>query len=815
LSAQAAGGVHLLILGAFAAWVVFSGLVAPPPRATQSGSDVSDASWRQYVGTSVWFGLAVFCLAQALPLPLAWVQSLASDNADIWARALKPFGLPAPEWASISLAPRRTLVEALKFACYGVVFGVSAALSRQWGVRSVALLVYASALAVALASVMHQLVGAELLYGVYRPLDVSKVAPLLNDNNRAGYLNLGFFCGLGLLFHFGRRPRGALIGMGLVFLVSVILLCQSRGGTASLIVGLLLVLLLRRKKPGSAGQGELGGPWQAAIVASIAAAGTLMVLSARRRGGLGFQDQSLEKLELIQKSFELARDHLGVGVGRGAFGSVFSAYQSPGWPRVYEHAENFPLQWAAEWGLPITLLAGAALVWSLAPAFRQRSLENPVRRCALVGCLVLLGQNLVDLGLEIPALGAAWAALLGALSSPSRPSRDQPAPSPSEPRWSVPSSTRLLRAGSLLTLGCLILALTLGSDSPARERDRLHAQLAQAEGGAPSADFWQALRQAVEAYPADPYFPLLGSAAALAAHQNALPWVARALERGPASGTAHVHLARTLQRRGATPQAFGALRRAALLDPAQVDTAVQLALRWDAARVDDMVPDGLAGAGVLRALADRSSDPVRRLLWLEQSLEREPDDREAHYRVAVELFQDLRKQAAGLVCAQRREACIGAVLRHASRAERSDSPRVAMLRAQLLEWQEDAVKAETELASVCGRFPGDSSCAQELAVLAIKNKSARVPAAVNAWVALACATRSSCGQAHLQLGGQFAAVGQWHSAVNHYRQATQETPTPHSWRALAQASRQIGQEGRASDALRRADLLDLGKSSSP
>jgi tetratricopeptide (TPR) repeat protein len=762
----------------------------------------------------VWLALAFFCLVQALPLPLGWLQILAPDNADIWARALKPFGLPAPELASISVAPRRTLLEALKFACYGVIFGVSAGVSRQWGVRAVALLVFGSALGVALATIVHQLVGAELLYGVYRPLDAAQVAPLLNENNRAGYLNLGFFCGLGLLFHFGKRPRGALIGLGLVVLLTTILLCQSRGGTACLGVGLLLVLVLRRKRAGSAGQGELGGLWQAGLLASIAAGGALMLWSARRQGELGFQDRSLEKLELIRKSFQLARDHLGLGVGRGAFGSVFSAYQSPGWPRVYEHAENFPLQWAAEWGLPVTLLAGGALAWSLAPAFRQRSLESPVRRCALVGCLVLLGQNLVDLGLEIPAIGAAWAAVLGALCSPSRIGGEPVTELSPDKRWRIPAPSRLLRVGSLLAIGCLILALSMGSDSPARERDRLHAQLARSQG-APSAELWLALRRAMEAYPADPYFPLLGSVAAFAARQNALPWVARALERGPASGTAHVQLARALQLRGATDQALGALRRAASLDPAQIDAAVQLALRWNAARVDDMVPDGLAGAAVLRALADRSSDPVRRLLWLEQSLEREPDDREAHYRVAAELFQDLRKGATGLICVERREACIAAVLRHGGRAERSDSPRVAILRAQLWEWQGDAVKAETELASICDRFPGDASCAQELAVFAIRNKSPRVPAAVNAWVALACATRASCGQAHLQLGGQFAATGQWHSAVTHYRQATQETPSPYSWRALAQASRQIGQEARASDALRRADLLDLGKSRPP
>ena len=41
-----------------------------------------------------------------------------------------------------------------------------------------------------------------------------------------------------------------------------------------------------------------------------------MMLSARRKGGLGFEDQSLEKLDLIQRSAALARDHWLTGVGR-------------------------------------------------------------------------------------------------------------------------------------------------------------------------------------------------------------------------------------------------------------------------------------------------------------------------------------------------------------------------------------------------------------------------------------------------------------------------------------------------------------------
>jgi tetratricopeptide (TPR) repeat protein len=789
-SALAAGGVHLWVLTGYAALVVISGLLALPLGQPGGSRDV--------VGASVWFALASFCLLQALPLPRAWLEALAPNNADIWARSLSPFGLPPPALASISLAPQRTIVEALKFASYGVVFGVSARLARQCGVSWLARLVFASALAVALVTAAHQLVGAERLFGVYRPLDVSSVAPLLNPNNRAGYLNLGFFCGLGLLFRAGAKGQGAFIGLGLVCLVAASLLCQSRGGTGCLMLGMVLLLLLRRKDGVTRGP-ELGRRWQAAIVVLIATSGTLMVLTARPKGGLGLEDQSLEKLDSIGRVSQLVLDHFGLGIGRGAFGTVFSSYQSSGSARVDEYGENFPLQWAAEWGVPITLAAFAALAWALWPALSRRSLQSPVRRCALVGCLVLMGQNLVDLGLEVPALGAAFACVLGALSGGARSSRGEP----------PEMSPRLLGAGSLLTLGCLALALVYaqGSDSPALERNRLHAELVAAHG-APPAGFWLDLRRAVEAYPADAYFPLLGANAALASRQDALPWVARALERSPSSAAAHITLAEALQARGVTGQALGALRRAAELDPSQAPAATQLALRWDRSATREVVPEGPGGASVLRALADTAPDPVQRLHWLEQSLERNPNDPEAHYQLALGLFRDLTRKEGAVACRERQAWCLSAVQTHAREAERPGSSRAAILEAQLLEWQSGPAPAEAELSDACRQLPADLACAQSLATLAIKTRSPHLPGAVNALVALACGTREGCGQIHMRLGQQFAGQGQWHSAASHFWQATQEAPSPESWRAVGQAYRQLGQEVRAASALRRAEQLD-------
>jgi tetratricopeptide (TPR) repeat protein len=817
LSAQAAGAIHLPIVVAYATLVASSGCLAllfgaslARERARGGSHQGSASAWarenlRVDVGAGVWFLLALLCLLQALPLPLAWLEQIAPSQADIWARALRPFGSPPPALASLSLAPHRTLVEALKMASYGVIFYLAARLGRH-GMGRIAAIAFASALAVALVTLAHRALGAERLFGVYAPSDTLAVAPLLNPNSRAGYYDLGFFCGLGLLFRLRAGPRRAFLGLGLVLLVVEILLCQSRGGTAALVLGMLLVPLLRSaatdKPPSEPGTGEMSRPWQVAIVGSIAAGAAAMAIASRPKGGLGFE-QSLEKLELFRRAAELVRDHPLWGVGRGAFGSAFSPYQPGAGATAFEYAENLPLQWAAEWGVPMTIVALGAIAWSLWPVLSRRTLASPVRRCALVGVGALCAQNLVDLGLEITAVAALLVYVLGGLLGASLGTSAHGG----EPR------PRLLPFGAVLTTLCIGLVLALGSDSPARERERLHAQLARARG-IPDERFWGGLRSALLAYPADPYFPLLGASAALAVRRDALPWVARAIERAPGSAPAQLSLARALHFRGATDQALAALRRAIELDPASAGVAIRLGLDWRLTPelLARAVPDGRQGTRSLQLLADASQPgSAERVHWLEEALARDPNSAAIHHGIALELYRDVLLGERGTLCRERREDCLRRALDHAARAQDPPSAPAAVLEAQLLELTLGARAAEDRLADGCAPFPGDEACARALFAFALANQSARLPATVRALIAAGCSTRERCAATHSSLGDQYAARDQWYDAQNQFRQATLEWPTADNWRSFANACKKLGQTERAEDALRRAALLEAEK----
>jgi len=790
LSALAAGAIHLSILAAFAVLVIASALLASkegPPSSVPWGS-------RELVCIGVWFCLAAFCLLQTVPLPLAWVQALAPDNADIWSRALRPWNLPEPALAHLSLAPGRSVIEALKAASYGLAFAVSFQLGHQGGLRQLAWLGFGAALVVGLVTAAHQISGAQHLYGTYRPIDAYDAAPLLNANNRAGYLNLGFFCGLGLLFRAGARPLAALIGSGLVLVAAEVLLCESVGGSGCLAIGLVLAAVLPRTRRSS--HLELNRWLQGGIVIAIGLAAAAMAIAARR-STLGWSGQTFEKFQLFSKAWQLARDHFGFGVGRGAFGSVFAKYQDQSQQGISEHVENFPIQWAAEWGVPVTLIALVALSWSLWPICGRRTFSSPVRRCTLIGCLVLLLQNQVDLGLEIPAVAALLSSLLGALCGASA-------------RGAVPSrglsSQAVLRMGSGLTAVCLVLALALGVEAPSRLRHQLHAELA-ATNGPPPTGFWTRLRSAMQAYPAEPYFPLLGSSAALAAGQPALPWIARALERSPTSAQAHLELARVLHAGGATSQALSALRESLELNPRSTVRVLQLGEAWGLSpeALESVAPAGSIGAPFLVLLASHAKDDQVRTHLLERAVEHDPGHADAHYQLALELLSSVRRQAEGACAAQPRE-CLLRAAEHARLGSRPGSSRTAILEARLLAERGQPQEAEELLAQACERLPGDLDVADALVNQALANDSPRLEGAVRSLVATACSNPERCGATHSSLGNRFANAGSWHLAVAHYQRAAEEAPSPAAWQALAGAADQLGLGTLAASARRRLAL---------
>ena len=117
--------------------------------------------------------------------------------------------------------------------------------------------------------------------------------------------------------------------------------------------------------------------------------------------------------------------------------------------------------------------------------------------------------------------------------------------------------------------------------------------------------FKSTLRAAIGRHPADYFFPLAGAMMAERAGENSIPWIQRALKRGPYVGRTHLVLADILSRRGVQNQALLELKLAATYEPNLVGDSAIIAVRTT--RVGDQllraVPDGADGLPMLDALA--------------------------------------------------------------------------------------------------------------------------------------------------------------------------------------------------------------------
>ncbi|MCU0691877.1 MAG: O-antigen ligase family protein, partial [Polyangiaceae bacterium] len=361
-------------------------------------------------------GLTAWTALQALPLPSGFVAAIAPHNADVWAHVLDPLGAPGPSWHPISLDPGATWVEALKGVTYlGVVVASSVIAHRRGAVFGVAL-VALSGVCAALFTIMHGLAGMTKVFGVYEPIHNFApwhIGPLLNANHLAGYLNLAAMCGLGLLLvRHTRIPRWA-TGLGVATIVGVTVASASRGGVVVLPIGVAIVVLLLRTRSGRLPEHAVSNRWLNILTLSAIGGGAVLAwlgLTTKQWDELLSND--LSKLSILEWARPLLADHRLVGIGRGAFETVYPAYRPNVGHVLWTHPENVLAQWAAEWGVPVAVLAAVFFLWLLRPT-RMGATRSAVAAGGVAGIAILVLQNWVDFSLELPGVAIAVVTVIG------------------------------------------------------------------------------------------------------------------------------------------------------------------------------------------------------------------------------------------------------------------------------------------------------------------------------------------------------------------------------------------------------------------
>jgi hypothetical protein len=748
--------------------------------------------------------LGLFSLVQAISLPASVAHRLSPGTAQIWLHCLDPFHEPAPARFPVSLDAGASVAEGLKWFSYAAVYVLTARVRMQRSSAWLAALLFISAAIVSLLTLWHGAINEHSLYGFYKPhfaVGRWNVGPLLNSNNFAGYANLGLFAGLGLLLSRSTNLPRLPVGVGLGMIACALLLSNSRAGILSAVAGSIVVViwLARRRAVGPALS------LIAKVTAPVLLALVLVFLSSTSKERAAFSLSDIErKVSVWRWSLTMIADHPWLGVGRGAYETAFPRYRlglSTDWTALSAYAENFVIQWLAEWGVLVGSLAVFALVGYVAKEWFESRGER-LRFLLLSGVLVLLLQNFADLGLEIPSLMIAVVVAVAAGEKPLRKAK------PTE------RSSRLIGAVGAVTVMTIVwLTAAAWSRWPADE-ERLRAthiyRALHDRSEAERLAFRIDLRSAMQRHPGDPHFPLLGALlAARARDESPLPWLSRALELGPTDGRVHLVLAELLGRHRAVVQAMLHLRLAMEYDGTLVGDAAVRVARWAPTLevLKQAIPTGTKRTSALTAVCEAVTRTELRISCFDYAISQDPLSPRLQSSLAESFLLALRKQVAP--CAgEQAQACFSAVnaaARRLSKLEPQDW-HASYLSAKNLAAQGDFNGAAMILGKICPPAEDGQECARESLNAAIAGGSDPVIlSAADAYAARGCSGTSTCAASLDWLGATLDAAGKGAFAVTYFSKAAEMESTVERWLHVADRAAKLQLPGIARTALNRAD----------
>jgi O-antigen ligase len=375
------------------------------------------------------FAAAGWAALQATSLtPSTWHHPL-------WAEASAALGTHLA--GSVSLNPFETISALLRLLTYAGIFWLALNLCRApqraeavFFSLSVAGLVYAA------YGLFDVFTDANMVLWYPKPAQyVGYVtSTFINRNNYATYAGLGLICASGMIIEplseilestSSRRVRtvefieamsagGWLLLCAWMVLITALLLTGSRGGVLASIVGLLtLVVSVAASRTVKRRSGF-------AIAGLILLGGVGFVTFSGEIVGERLADTALET-EGRPIVYELTAQGIArspwLGTGYGTFAEAFRFDRDERVRGFWDKAHNTYLENALELGIPgaaLLTLACAALLVRCIIGLRMRR-RHIIYPAIGVGATVLVAvHSLVDFGLQIPAITATYALIMGA-----------------------------------------------------------------------------------------------------------------------------------------------------------------------------------------------------------------------------------------------------------------------------------------------------------------------------------------------------------------------------------------------------------------
>src|SRR6266849_973120 len=242
--------------------------------------------------------------------------------------------------------------------------------------------------------------------------------PFINRHHFAGYMELTMALPLGLIFSNAVEREKKFIYMFAAALMAVALvMTNSRGGIVSLVAELLFLVSLmgigrrhskkRREKRhrlrSAAARAGLALTMVIVLFGSVALLGGEEALS-RLVGSVNADDPTTGRAHFWSVTVDIIKNHPVIGTGRGAFGVVYTGYDTRNGLYRLEQAHNDYLQVLSDGGIVGAVLGLVFLVALFRMGFARRESRDDFRRGvatgALAGCFAVLVHSFFDFTLH-------------------------------------------------------------------------------------------------------------------------------------------------------------------------------------------------------------------------------------------------------------------------------------------------------------------------------------------------------------------------------------------------------------------------------
>ncbi|HEX8435819.1 O-antigen ligase family protein [Archangium sp.] len=731
---------------------------------------------------------ALLCLLQLVPLPPGLLALLSPEAAELRDFILVPLGLDGAR--PLSMDPPATWRELAKHLAYLLTFVAAVQVCRSGRARRrlLATLAFTGA-GVATVGLVHALLGLTRLLGLIAFVHARPplLTPFGNPNHLAAFLALSATVALGLALSSGNRARAAPFVVATVLSGAGVLLSLSRGGIAFFVFGLLalalLLLLQRRAGTPGARTWRLGGAVLLCLLGVLAVGGSVAAerISAELASVDSVEELRHSKVALWPMMASAARA-FPLGMGRGAFESVFPRYQTRPTINTYTHPENVVLQLATELGVPGLVVLAVAL-WGFGRLLRREGLEA-AELAVLAGVAALGLHDLFDFSLELPASAVAALVALATVARPEHRAR------PEAPGGLAPMP--VLAGGVALTL--LALAALVPGRHTLSAADAELGALVTAR--APLAEVRARGLALIDRHPTDyALHDLLGTACVASGPSGAteaLAFANRALFLNPLDARAHRVAARALLVLRRRTQAFLEYRLAFEAGDTEVLWREALGRARTLEELQALTPDSARAAVRLATelmLAGRHEEALPWLAWARERFDGAPEwvglwEREARLRLE-------RREL------EQAEAASNEVSRLAPDALSSH-----LLRAEVLRARGRHGEALKSLEALSSRYPGEVELSFTLARLQVDAGLPRRARETLQQVSPFLSDLTQRARLFMLEGASYEREGHRARALESWRSVIRLQPGPDPWFRVARLHESMHQLDAAARAVR-------------